>query len=90
MDLMDKSSEIRATVFNEQCKQFFDMIEVGKVYSISKFSLKVSEKKFNRNDFEIVLTPDTQILPCNDQDDLKNLEIKFNFEPLSSIRTNRN
>ncbi|KAJ9597481.1 hypothetical protein L9F63_011666 [Diploptera punctata] len=36
MDLMDETGEIRATAFKDQCDKFYDMIEVNKIYLISR------------------------------------------------------
>ena len=39
-DLLDhEGGEIRVTAFNEQAERFFQIVEVGKVYMVSKASL---------------------------------------------------
>ena len=35
MVLKDESGEIRATAFNEQCRQYFDMIQVTWINAIN-------------------------------------------------------
>ncbi|KAL2945128.1 Replication protein A 70 kDa DNA-binding subunit C [Bienertia sinuspersici] len=57
-DLLDSDSgEIRVTCFNAVCDRFYDVIEVGKVYMISKGTLKPAQKNFNhlKNEWEIFL-----------------------------------
>lgn len=86
MTLVDESGEIRCTAFKDQCTKFYDMIEVGKVFYISKCALKSANKQFNntKNDFEMTLTNDTQIVPCH-EDDVKIPDLTFEFEPIDSI-----
>ncbi|GFZ16330.1 replication factor-A protein 1-like protein [Actinidia rufa] len=57
-DLLDSDGgEIRVTCFNVVADQFYNQIEAGKVYLISKGSLRPAQKAFNhlRNDHEIML-----------------------------------
>ncbi|GAB4851582.1 hypothetical protein Ancab_030983 [Ancistrocladus abbreviatus] len=69
-DLLDSDGgEIRVTCFNAVADQFYNQIEVGKVYLISKGSLKPAQKTFNHlpNDHEIYLChPGVTVLflPC--------------------------
>jgi len=88
MDLLDESGEIRATAFNSECDKFFDMIEVNKVYFITRGSIKTANKKFSNlnNDYELTLSNETQIFPCHDFDDSQMPALKFNFVPLSQVK----
>jgi replication factor A1 len=64
-DLLDADKgEIRATCFNNVVDQFYDSIDVGRVYLVSKGSLKAAQKSFNhlKNDWEIFL--ESQVLLC--------------------------
>ncbi|XP_066597449.1 replication protein A 70 kDa DNA-binding subunit isoform X2 [Prorops nasuta] len=86
MDLLDESGEIRCTAFRDQCDKFFDMIEVGKVYYISKCSIKSANKQFCNlnNEYEMALNNDSEIIPCQEEsEDIP--KIQFNFEPISSV-----
>ncbi|RLN27497.1 replication protein A 70 kDa DNA-binding subunit C-like [Panicum miliaceum] len=70
-DLLDaEGGEIRATCFNLQAEQYFDQIEVDKVYLISEGSLKPAQKKFNplNNDNEIFVDHRTSIEICSSGD----------------------
>jgi len=88
MDLIDESGEIRATAFNNECDRFFDMIEVNKVYFITRGTLKTANKKFSNlnNDYELTLSSETKILPCHDFDDTQMPALKFNFSQLSKVK----
>ncbi|XP_011701474.1 PREDICTED: replication protein A 70 kDa DNA-binding subunit-like [Wasmannia auropunctata] len=91
MDLIDDSGEIRCTAFKDQCDKFYDMIQFGNVYYISQFSLKAANKLFNplKNDYEMTITPDTEIVPCHEyNDDIPTLQ--FNFCPISELENNEN
>ncbi|KAK4876505.1 hypothetical protein RN001_009011 [Aquatica leii] len=68
MDLIDESGEIKATVFRELVDRFYDLIEVDKVYYISKCQVKLINKQFNnlKNDFEMTFTEYTTVAECND------------------------
>jgi replication factor A1 len=47
-DLLDvDNGEIRATCFNNVVDQFYDKIDVGMVYFITKGSLKAAKKNLN-------------------------------------------
>ncbi|KAL2714488.1 replication protein A 70 kDa DNA-binding subunit [Vespula squamosa] len=86
MDLVDESGEIRCTAFKDQCDKFYDMIEVGKIYYISRCSLKPANKNYNtlKNDYEMSFTQDTEIILCHDDtDDIP--MIQFNFVPINTI-----
>ncbi|KAL5511367.1 STE23_2 [Sanghuangporus vaninii] len=82
---MDESGEIRATGFNQQVEQFYDKLEEGKVYYVSKARVNLAKKKFTnvQNEYELSLNRDTEIVECEDQADAP--QIKYNFVPLSEL-----
>jgi len=57
--------EIRATGFNEQVDNFYEVLEEGKVYFVSKARINIAKKQFSNvnNDYEISLGNDTEIEP---------------------------
>lgn len=58
VELTDEDgTQIQATMFNEAAKKFYPMFELGKVYYISKGSLRVANKQFKtvQNDYEMTL-----------------------------------
>lgn len=86
-DLLDcHGGEIRATCFNAVADQFYNLIEVGKIYTISRGSLKPAQKAYNhlKNDHEILLDSTSQILQCFDNDD-SIPEQNFNFCRINTI-----
>ncbi|XP_039276249.1 replication protein A 70 kDa DNA-binding subunit-like [Nilaparvata lugens] len=87
MDLADESGEIRVTAFRDQVDKFYDMIEVNKVYLISRCQLKQANKKFTslKNDYEMTCTSETRIEPCTeDCGDIP--KMKFNFTSLVALQ----
>ncbi|GMH09156.1 hypothetical protein Nepgr_010996 [Nepenthes gracilis] len=86
-DLLDSDGgEIRVTCFNAVADQFYDQIEAGKVYSISKGSLKPAQKNFNhlRNDHEIFLETTSIVQPCFEDDNTIPRQ-QFHFRPISDV-----
>ncbi|KAI8436718.1 hypothetical protein MSG28_010201 [Choristoneura fumiferana] len=86
MDLCDESGEIRATAFRNECDKFFDMIQVDKVYYISRCQLKTANKQFTslKNDYEMTFNADTVVSEC--QDDASSVPtIKYDFVPINEI-----
>uniref|UniRef100_A0A2N9FER5 TIR domain-containing protein n=1 Tax=Fagus sylvatica TaxID=28930 RepID=A0A2N9FER5_FAGSY len=87
-DLLDSDGgEIRVTCFNAVVDRFYDAIEVGKVYLISKGSLKPAKKKFNHlnNELEIILEATSAVELCPDEDGSI-----FSFRPISEIENAEN
>ncbi|KAJ8458785.1 hypothetical protein OPV22_031711 [Ensete ventricosum] len=86
-DLLDSDGgEIRVTCFNMVADQFYDQIEVGKVYLISKGSLKPARKSFNHlnNEYEIFLESQSVIQPCLEEDNTIPKQ-QFNFRPVNEV-----
>ena len=50
-------------MFNEAAKKFFPLFDLGKVYYISKGSLKVANKMFKtvKNDYEMTLNENSEV-----------------------------
>lgn len=86
-DLLDSSGgEIRATCFNAAADQFYNLIEIGRVYLISKGTLKPARKQFNHlpNDYEITLESTSVVQLCID-DDSSIPRHQFNFRSISDV-----
>ncbi|XDV32252.1 hypothetical protein PO909_003115 [Leuciscus waleckii] len=79
MELVDESGEIRATGFNNEVDKFYSLIEQGKVYYISKGTLKIANKQFSslKNDYEMTLNGETSIIPCEDSHDVPMVQCEF-------------
>ncbi|XP_022946724.1 replication protein A 70 kDa DNA-binding subunit A [Cucurbita moschata] len=86
-DLLDSDGgEIRVTCFNAVVDRFYEVIEVGKVYLISKGSLKPARKDFNHlnNEWEVFLEASSTVEHCPDEDDTIPRQ-QFSFRPISEI-----
>ncbi|KAG6515042.1 replication protein A 70 kDa DNA-binding subunit A-like [Zingiber officinale] len=91
-DLLDSDGgEIRATCFNAVVDRFYESIEVGKVYLLSKGSLKPAQKNFNHlnNHWEIFLEATTTLQLCPDEDGSIPTQ-QFNFRKISDIENAEN
>ncbi|KAL8102634.1 replication protein A 70 kDa DNA-binding subunit A [Apium graveolens] len=91
-DLLDSDGgEIRVTCFNAVVDRFYDIIEVGKVYVISKGSLKPAKKNFNhlKNEWEIFLEATSTVDLCPDED-ASIPQQQFSFRPISEIENAEN
>lgn len=73
-------------MFNEAAKKFFDKFELGKVYYISKGTLRVANKQFKtvQNDYEMTLNENSQVEEASNEEAFIP-EIKFNFVPIDEL-----
>ncbi|KAF8667141.1 hypothetical protein HU200_053328 [Digitaria exilis] len=88
-DLLDaQGGEIRMTCFNAHVDQFFDLIEVDKVYKISRGTLKPAQKKFNplNNEYEITADFKTSIEVFS-SDDSSIPRQQYDFRQISEIES---
>ncbi|XP_036380112.1 replication protein A 70 kDa DNA-binding subunit [Megalops cyprinoides] len=79
MEIVDETGEIRVTAFNQEVDKFFTLIEPGKVYYISKGSLKIANKQYTslKNDYEMTLNGESSIIPCEDSQDVPMVQCDF-------------
>lgn len=84
-ELIDKSGEIKVSGFNEQVDKFYDLLQIDGVYHISRGQLKTANKQYSKlnNDYEMTLTNDTVIEPCEETENLPH--IVLNILPLSQL-----
>lgn len=73
-------------MFNEAARKFFDRFQVGKVYYISKGTLKVANKQFKtvQNDYEMTLNEYSMVEEASDEG-VYIPEPKFNFVPIDQL-----
>ncbi|XP_026447035.1 replication protein A 70 kDa DNA-binding subunit A-like [Papaver somniferum] len=86
-DLLDSDGgEIRVTCFNAVVDRFYGSVEVGKVYVVSKGSLKPARRDFNhlKNEWEIFLEQTSTLERCEDEDSAIP-QLQFSFTPISEI-----
>ncbi|KAK3325653.1 putative RFA1 protein [Apodospora peruviana] len=80
VNLLDESGEIKATGFNDQCDQYYDLLQEGQVYYISSpCKVQLAKKQFSNlpNDYELTFERDTVIEKAEDQSSVP--QIRFNF-----------
>ncbi|WWC88776.1 uncharacterized protein L201_003689 [Kwoniella dendrophila CBS 6074] len=81
---MDETGEIRATGFNEAVDNFYNLLEEGKVFFISRARINIAKKQFSNvnNEYEIMFENQTEIEPCDD-DSVP--QVKFNFKGIDDL-----
>lgn len=87
VELTDEDgTQIQATMFNEAAKKFFDRFQLGKVYYISKGTLKVANKQFKtvQNDYEMTLNEYSEVEEASNEEAFVP-ETKFNFVPIDQL-----
>ena len=88
-DVVDaEGGEIRLCAFKDACEKFFPLVEVGKVYLISKGALRPARKQYNplNSDFEVYLETNSTLEPCLEDDNTSAIPtIQFNFKPILSL-----
>ncbi|KAM1081147.1 hypothetical protein ACFX2I_015634 [Malus domestica] len=87
VELTDEDgTQIQATMFNEAAKKFFEKFELGKVYYISKGSLRVANKQFKtvQNDYEMTLNEYSEVEEASNEAAFVP-ETKFNFVPVDML-----
>ncbi|KAL0736329.1 hypothetical protein Bca4012_012539 [Brassica carinata] len=79
----DEGTQIQATMFNAAAKKFYDTFQVGKVYYISRGSLKLANKQFKtvQNDYEMTLNENSEVEEAGNEEMLT----KFNFVPIDEL-----
>jgi len=85
MTLMDEQGgEIRCTIFKDGVDKFYDMLEDGKSYYISRGQLKPANQQYNtcKNDYEMTLGAESEITLCNET--LK-ITLNYTFVPIKKL-----
>lgn len=86
-DLMDESGEIRCTGFTDAVEKFYNIIEQGSVYYVSRCTLKTANKQYTsiKNDYEMTINNDTSIVKCDDADDVP--QMQMNYTDISNLES---
>lgn len=73
-------------MFNEAARKFFDKFQMGKVYYISKGTLKVANKQFKtvQNDYEMTLNENSLVEEASNEPTFIP-DTKFNFVPIDEL-----
>ncbi|KAH6697614.1 replication factor-A protein [Plectosphaerella plurivora] len=88
VNLLDESGEIKATAFNQQCDQFYELFQEGSVYYIhSPCKVQIAKKQFTNlpNDYELTFERDTQVEKAEDQTNVP--QVRFNFCSISELQS---
>ncbi|EFX03800.1 replication protein a DNA-binding subunit [Grosmannia clavigera kw1407] len=88
VNLLDESGEIKATGFNEQCDQYYDLLQEGSVYYISSpCRVNIAKKQFSNlpNDYELSFERDTQIEKAEDQSSVP--QVRYAFCTLQALQS---
>ncbi|KAF0924124.1 hypothetical protein E2562_008441 [Oryza meyeriana var. granulata] len=87
-DLLDaQGGEIRAQCWKESVDKFYGQIEVGKVYLISRGTVKPASKKFNTlsHDYELTLDAGVSTLEVCPDNDNSIPRLQYNFRQISEL-----
>ncbi|KAK8858497.1 hypothetical protein IAR55_002724 [Kwoniella newhampshirensis] len=81
---MDETGEIRATGFNETVDNFYNLLEEGKVFFVSRARINIAKKQFSNvnNEYEIMFENQTEIEPCDDE---SVPQVKYNFKGIGDL-----
>ncbi|KAI1639580.1 replication factor-A protein [Biscogniauxia mediterranea] len=88
VNLLDESGEIRATGFNEQCDQLYDILQEGQVYYISSpCKVDLAKKQWSNlpNDYELVFQNGTIVEKAEDQTSVP--QVRFNFVNVQELQS---
>ncbi|RYR31757.1 hypothetical protein S83_036114 [Arachis hypogaea] len=87
VELTDEDgTQIQATMFNDAARKFYDKFVLGKVYYISKGTLKVANKQFKtvQNDYEMTLNENSEVEEAANEASFVP-ETKFSFVPIDQL-----
>jgi len=87
VNLLDESSEIKATAFNEQVDHLYPLLQVGQVYYISTpCRVQLAKKQFSilPNDYELTFERDTVVEKAEDQSSAP--QVRFAFCNLGDLK----
>ncbi|XP_006280119.2 replication protein A 70 kDa DNA-binding subunit D [Capsella rubella] len=82
----EEGTQIQATMFNDAARKFYDRFQLGKVYYISRGSLKLANKQFKtvQNDYEMTLNDNSEVEEASSEE-MFIPETKFNFIPIEDL-----
>jgi replication factor A1 len=89
VNLLDESGEIRATGFNDQCDQLYELFQEGSVYYISSpCRVQIAKKQFSNlsNDYELTFERETVVEKAEGTDD-DVPQVKFSFTTIADLQS---
>ncbi|CCC72091.1 hypothetical protein NCAS_0J01120 [Naumovozyma castellii] len=90
VNFLDTSGEIRATAFNENAEKFYEILQEGKVYYVSKARLQPAKPQFTNltHPYELSMDRETVVEECHDEDNVP--KTHFNFIKLDAVQNQEN
>ncbi|AET40553.1 replication factor A subunit protein RFA1 Ecym_6168 [Eremothecium cymbalariae DBVPG len=91
VNFLDTSGEIRATAFNDNAMKYFEILQEGKVYYVSKARIQPSKPQFSnlKHPYELQLDRDTVVEECFEATDVPKMNFSFvKLDHLSSMEAN--
>lgn len=88
VNLLDESGEIRATGFNDQCDQLYNLFQEGSVYYISSpCRVTFAKKQFSNlpNDYELHFEKDSTVEKAEEQDGVP--QVRYNFTSIADLQS---
>ncbi len=85
-EIVDETTSIKVTFFNEAVDQLFSMMTEGSVFILSGFTVKNADKRFNRTNCAYELTVDAstgQVIPTKDDNQIP--AERFNFTTIVAL-----
>lgn len=86
-DILDsKGNEMQVTMFNDVVDKFFEVIQEGKVFTISKGRIKIANKRYThiKSEYQLDLSQDSEIVCLGDDNAISGM--KYDFKPLSALQ----
>lgn len=82
-----QGTQIQATMFNEAAKKFYPIFELGKVYYVSKGSLRIANKQFKtvQNDYEMSLNENAIVEEAEGETFIP--QVQYNFVKIDHLGT---
>ena len=87
VNLLDDSGEIKATGFNDQCDQLYEIFQEGSVYYVSSpCKVQLAKKQYSTlsNDYELLFDKDTAVEKAEDQESAP--QIRYSFSTIADIQ----
>ncbi|KAJ8671572.1 hypothetical protein QAD02_002831 [Eretmocerus hayati] len=84
MEVLDEFNITKAKVYNDDCKELYSMLEVGKVYIISKVRLVAVHPSFGKKMYEFHFDDKTEIKGIEGSK-LDNIHDHYNFHDVAGI-----
>lgn len=87
VDLLDAGGEIRATFFNDAADKFYEKLQVQKVYTFTRGTVKVANRQFNncKHRYELVFDKLAEVEETADDSQIE--AMRLHIEDLRTVST---